>query len=417
MYKLLIADDEALEREALRFFVEDSRLDISEIIECANGAEALAAALEKKPDIMVLDIKMPGLSGHEVLEQARAANLKCKIILSTAYSYFNYAVKALQLGAMEFLVKPVQKELVIRTINKAIDQLDEESRRDREHGLLRDASHMLERRMLECLLRGEVDEEVLWYLNANGFPTETGGCCFFADMLPDAGGVRRKIESNLRTGLKEAGFRYMLAVGSTALCLLVFSDCQEAKASIVETVEVLTENIFLENGAAYSMLKAEWVSSPEEVEQAHVLLHGEIGRPEKKNTFLRMEQHAQTNETQTGNKDMPPEIDALIAYIGEHYSEKHSLDSLARVVGFSKFYISRLFKQHTGVTIMDYLIGVRMDKAKDLLAKSDQSIKQIGFTVGYSDSNYFTWSFKKYLGVSPVKYRYSKREAMSKKTI
>ena len=122
MYKLMIVDDEGLERQALRHFIQNSKLEIEEILECANGVDAVKTALLKQPEICILDIKMPGLSGLEAMEQIRAVNKSCKIIFSTAYSYFEYAVKALQAGALDFMVKPVKKEKLIQVINKAIDQ-------------------------------------------------------------------------------------------------------------------------------------------------------------------------------------------------------------------------------------------------------------------------------------------------------
>ena len=63
MYKILIADDEELEREALRFFINESSLDIDQVIECASGTEVIKRVMLDRPDIIVLDINMPGLNG------------------------------------------------------------------------------------------------------------------------------------------------------------------------------------------------------------------------------------------------------------------------------------------------------------------------------------------------------------------
>lgn len=400
MYKLLIADDESLEREVLRLFVEESGLDVSEIIECVNGTDALTAIVDQKPDILILDIKMPGLSGLELLEQIRSTNRECKIILSTAYSYFNYALKALQLGATEFLVKPVQKELFVRTINKAIDQLDEQRMKQQAAERLQDTAHALERQVLGALLRGAVDEEVLWFLGTKGIQSSTGGCCFFARITPELGPLKTVVEKQLRTGLKEVGFQFVLAVNSTSFSLLVFGQHREAMESILETAETLAMDILFENSVTYTMGKAEWFFSLEEVEHANDLVRSSLG--DLVNTTQTVPQSHEVDV----DKGMPAEVLTLMHYIEEHFSDKLTLDSLSCKVGFSKFYISRLFKQHIGTTIMDYLIGVRMDRAKTLLVQSEQSIKQISYSIGYSDPNYFTWSFKKYVGVSPVKYRY-----------
>ena len=127
MYKLLIADDEKLEREALRYFVSQSSLDIGEIIECANGNEVVKQVLLVQPDIILLDINMPGLNGLDAFEQFKNVKHPYRVIFSTAFDYFEYAVKALQLGAMDFLVKPVDQKRLLSVLVKAMDQLDAEA--------------------------------------------------------------------------------------------------------------------------------------------------------------------------------------------------------------------------------------------------------------------------------------------------
>ena len=103
---------------------------------------------------------------------------------------------------------------------------------------------------------------------------------------------------------------------------------------------------------------------------------------------------------------MPPEIKLICEYLQENYEEKLTLEEITQHVGFSKYYGGRLFKQYMGMTIIEYLIKIRLDRAKELLTQREYSIKQISYMVGYQDPNYFTWSFKKATGISPVKYRY-----------
>lgn len=126
MYSLMLADDEALERQTISYFVRNSHVEIGDIYECTNGQEAIETALIKHPDIIIMDIKMPGFTGIEAIEKIKAMDLKSKVIFSTAYSYFDYAVKAVQLGAMDFMVKPVNKDRVIKVLTCAIDEIDAE---------------------------------------------------------------------------------------------------------------------------------------------------------------------------------------------------------------------------------------------------------------------------------------------------
>lgn len=89
MYKILIADDEELEREALRFFINESSLDIDQVIECASGTEVIKRVMLDRPDIIVLDINMPGLNGLQALEKIKSQDYRfgpCFPLLMTILS-------------------------------------------------------------------------------------------------------------------------------------------------------------------------------------------------------------------------------------------------------------------------------------------------------------------------------------------
>lgn len=124
MYKILIADDEELERKVLEMFITKYYRDSVEILVSKDGTDATIKALVDKPDIIILDINMPGLNGLEVLEKIRTSGNLSKVIISTAFDEFDYAIKALRLGALDFLVKPVSKTVLISTITKAIDRIE-----------------------------------------------------------------------------------------------------------------------------------------------------------------------------------------------------------------------------------------------------------------------------------------------------
>ena len=110
MYTLLIADDEGLEREALRYIIQRGNERIDRIIEAANGREAVESARSQEPDIAILDIKMPGTNGVEAARKIKEFLPSCRIIFLTAFDTFDYAREALRLGAEDFLVKPVEDD-------------------------------------------------------------------------------------------------------------------------------------------------------------------------------------------------------------------------------------------------------------------------------------------------------------------
>lgn len=92
-------------------------------------------------------------------------------------------------------------------------------------------------------------------------------------------------------------------------------------------------------------------------------------------------------------------------YIDTHYQNDISLDDVSRELDISPYYFSKLFKEETGVTFIEYLTSLRMEKAKELLADRSKSIKDICAAVGYQDPNYFSRIFKRSVGCTPTEYR------------
>lgn len=95
----------------------------------------------------------------------------------------------------------------------------------------------------------------------------------------------------------------------------------------------------------------------------------------------------------------------IIEYIKERYADSVTLEELANYVHMNRSYISHLFKKETGSNINTYLLEFRMDRAKELLINSKDSIQDISCQIGISDSAYFSKVFKKYVGISPLEFR------------
>ena len=97
-------------------------------------------------------------------------------------------------------------------------------------------------------------------------------------------------------------------------------------------------------------------------------------------------------------------VEKVKNYIENNYMNDISLDNLALYVSMSSFYLSRIFSKVYGTNIKEYIIKIRMEKAKSMLIEGNKYVKQIAFEVGYVDQNYFSKSFKKYTNISPKEY-------------
>ncbi len=100
-----------------------------------------------------------------------------------------------------------------------------------------------------------------------------------------------------------------------------------------------------------------------------------------------------------------PTIKKVCDYIDLHIAEDISLEQMADYVSVSSFYLSKLFKDEKGVTFINFISDKRLEKARQLLSETNESIKEITAEIGYNDQNYFSRIFKSKYGLSPKEYR------------
>lgn len=135
MYKVFLADDELWVTIGVKKLIEKTGLPFQVIGEAMNGIMALEAIIEKKPDVLITDIRMPGYDGLELAEQLKARQQDIKVILLSGYADFEYARKALRLGTFEYLLKPVKYEQLEETLQKLLDELESEGKVPEGSGL------------------------------------------------------------------------------------------------------------------------------------------------------------------------------------------------------------------------------------------------------------------------------------------
>ncbi len=134
MYTLLIADDEALEREGLELMIGHMLPDTFRFLHAENGRRAIQLAEEERPDFIFMDIKMPGIPGLEAVREILARQPGTPVVIITAHDYFAYAKEGLALGVREYLLKPARREEVLDLLKRLIAEA-EEARRARDERL------------------------------------------------------------------------------------------------------------------------------------------------------------------------------------------------------------------------------------------------------------------------------------------
>jgi len=126
MLKLLIADDERIIRETISSLIDWGNMGIQLIGLAQNGIDSYNIIIDESPDIVLTDIKMPGLTGIELIQKIYEINQKTKFIILSGYSDFEYAKSAMKYGVRHYLLKPCNENQIIDSINDIIEQLSRE---------------------------------------------------------------------------------------------------------------------------------------------------------------------------------------------------------------------------------------------------------------------------------------------------
>lgn len=116
---ILVADDAAFMRKMIRMTL--SEVGLGNIVEAKDGDEAVSLYLEKRPDLVLLDITMAGKNGLEALAEIMQADPAAKVIMCTAVGQQQTVMEALSLGASDYVIKPFQKDKLIEAVLGVID--------------------------------------------------------------------------------------------------------------------------------------------------------------------------------------------------------------------------------------------------------------------------------------------------------
>src|SRR5205814_7054382 len=117
--RILVIDDESAIRDSLKMTLE---YEGYEFIGAATGQEGLALAEREAPDLVLLDVKMPGMDGIEVLDRLRAMNEALPVVVISGHGTIGTAVEATKKGAFDFIEKPFASERVLVSLRNALDQ-------------------------------------------------------------------------------------------------------------------------------------------------------------------------------------------------------------------------------------------------------------------------------------------------------
>ncbi len=151
--KVLIVEDEQFEARALGKLLEKYYADdVGEILFCSDGAEAVGLAAKERPDLVFMDINLPGRDGVSAAAAIRAADDNVEIVMLTAYADFDYAKASIANRVLDYVVKPYSAKTLRGTMDRAVDVIDKKRRVRGEAEDARALAGMLRKEFLHKVL-------------------------------------------------------------------------------------------------------------------------------------------------------------------------------------------------------------------------------------------------------------------------
>ena len=153
MYRLLIVDDEEIEREGMAQFIPWDSYEIKVVSTARNGAEGLEKIAKFRPDLAIVDIKMPVMNGIEMIRQAKEQYPDMTFVVLSGYGDYEFTSQAMELGVRHYILKPCDESKMIPVLNKAFAELEEARKKNARSEKLETEARLLKPYAREQLFR------------------------------------------------------------------------------------------------------------------------------------------------------------------------------------------------------------------------------------------------------------------------
>jgi len=469
MYKILIADDEPWAAYGLCHLIPWQEYGFHICDTAANGIEALDKYSVLQPDVIISDIRMPGMDGLEMLEIIRQKDMRTLVVFISGYSDFHYAQRALRFGAFDYLVKQVTpdalKQLAVR-LHCVLNELDQQkSSWDTWFTLLEERKLTISAWIMQ---NQKIDYEKYYIITfftqakcSHNVHSEHWTPDFMQIMLHTARNKttvlagykgdngRREWKQlineyeNVICGIskpgngtntfaelyRQADIAYYTAQIRGMQCPVHYTTAPQADNALLSCLSELDHTLSTsQNDHSRILIKKLYQLSRECLLDYIAFIYNSMSQ-----IFIRNHIHAFDAESiETYNyrilaqefetieqifdyfhtsmfvcTEINPgfSIDQVLQYIEEHYTQELRISRLAEEFHFTSSYFSTLFRRKTGKTLTKYIMEKRIHLAQQYLINTKMSIKEIADCTGYSDYFQFNKVFRRMTGMSPSAYR------------
>jgi len=393
-WKVLIADDEYIIRDGIHSSIDWEKFNMEVIGEAEDGEEAVELAIEHQIDILLVDLNMPIMDGLEAMEEIKEQLPNCKMVVISGYDDFRYAQAALRLKVEDYLLKPINPgklEELIMDLKQKLDLEVNQKKYIKQAAIQIKRNHVqLRERFFQDWIAGQLaNEEIREQLEFLHLPV-AHPIQYLVIKWPDYHLNQTFMQENDRQ-------LYLFAIENVV---------KEMIGS--EKAVIFWDQSHLLNVCVWEELNRELLTKIEEVVQTYfnltIYYHMEdIFIQDFVHLYKIYDQCKRQVEQQI---KVSPIVKQALTYIQQHYQDSSlTLERVADELHITSVYLSRMIKHELGISYVGLLTQMRINKAVDLLKTTDLSIRDIAETVGYDTQHYFSTTFKKVVGISPMQFK------------
>ena len=348
MFRILVVDNGAIDREMIRMVLTDRLGEIVEILQATGREDAQNILSVQRIDLLIADVPLSSAVVKHLVRLARNLNENAGVILTSVKSGAEMARLADRLGARGYLLKPFRREKLLELVcplvveTSELNSRVEESRaeRDRQLCLTAIGSSIHECQYKKSLETAKEYIDFLFRSNENINIIRGRTVEFITGLAALGEGHSPEVQQRLNAGLERFRMRF---------------DLQSSAFEVTGVADEMLNVIFAE---------------------------------------------LESRQLYSGD-----DLKKVLNYIDRNIKRGVTLDMAATYVGMSASYFSKFFKKYMGVNFITYVTDRKIEAAKDMLINTDRPVVNIAYDLSYSETNYFSKTFKKKVGVTPTEYR------------
>ncbi len=469
MYQVILVDDEVWSLIGFKKIIEECTDNFEVIYETTDSVDALEKICEKRPDVVFTDVRMPEISGIELIHKVKERGINTEFVVISGFAEFSYVQQAMQEGAVDYQLKPIDKNAAIAVFDRLLSRLEKKNRNEdlELYFLLRDS-----RESVADLLRYKFGNDLyqkfqvvlVYYHNWDNSRRQWELGEDSQIMCLRIGPRRGLYLINSDTDKTDEIFTILKnmeqEIQSAALSHV--ADSADIFIQLVNEAEGANMDVFVRSENRIFQYKKPQKQITSRIEEVIDNLYGSKKYQQIEEVLADVPQLFMTNNMgaedalnlynrtalllNRQNKGGEPVLETLdifeltesfadieelcsylcdlfsteknkhtgtvnekfyemLHYIDRHYAEDLSLKDLCSQFYINMSYCCELFKKHSGKTFSQYLTDIRINKACDLLRYHGASVSEACDKVGYKDYFYFNRVFKKKIGCTPAEYR------------